>query len=235
MPRHFGIVGVSPEGAAICFRQVFRHASILLEPHLHPVVSVYNMPFSDYVGAIRNDDWRTVGELLRESANKLASVGAEFCFSPDNAVQQAVHLAEVACPIPWLKMTDAVGEALARDGRSTVGVIGTRVVTGGSVYQTDLGMRGIKLVRPNDDDAEQLEQIIFGELVYGRITEPSRARILDVVSRLGDQGCEGVILGCSEAPLAITDETSPLPVYNASDIMAERAVRHAVAGMPAAR
>lgn len=227
MARHFGIVGVSPEGAAICYRQVFHHAARVLPPHLQPVVSVHNLPFNDYVNAIRRDDWQAVGEMLRHSASKLASIGAEFCFSPDNAVQQAVQIAEVGCPIPWMKMTDAVGGAIARDGRHTVGVIGTKVVTGGSVYQTDLGIRGIKLVRPIDQDADTLESIIFDQLVHGSIIEESRNEILSIVRRLGECGCEGVILGCSEAPLAITDANSPLPVYNASEIMSEQAVRHA--------
>jgi len=231
MARHFGIVGVSPEGAAICYRQVFHHGAEMLPPHLQPVVSVHNLPFADYVRAIRKDDWLGVGEMLRESANKLASIGAEFCFSPDNAVQQAVQIAEVGCPIPWLKMTDAVGGAIARDGRNTVGVIGTKVVTGGSVYQTDLGIRGIKLVRPDDRDADTLESIIFDQLVYGSIREESRDEIVGIVRRLGDKGCEGVILGCSEAPLAITDTNSPLPIYNASEIMSEQAIRHAGADM----
>lgn len=233
MPRHFGIVGVSPEGAAICFRQVYRHASLLLDAHLHPTISVHNLPFADYVDAIRRDDWLAVGSLLRESANKLASIGAEFCFCPDNAVQQAVQIAEVGCNIPWLRMTDAVGEALARDGRRTVGVIGTKVVTCGSVYQTDLGLRGIKLVRPDDDDADTLDSIVFDELVYGSIKPASRDSMVRIVRRLGAKGCEGVILGCSEAPLAITPDNSPLPVYNASEIMSEQAVRHAMAGLPA--
>lgn len=231
MARHIGIVGVSPEGAALCYRQVYRHAGMLLEPHLQPTVSVYNLPFADYLEAIRRDDWRGVGSLLRDSAIKLAGVGAEFCFTPDNAVQHAVQLAEVGCPIPWLKMTDAVGEAIARDGRRTVGVIGTRIVTGGSVYQTDLGMRGIKLVRPDEADTHLLESIIFDELVYGTVLATSRQTMLDIVGRLAGRGCEGVILGCSEAPLVITPEESPLPVYNAAEIMAEQAVRHAKATM----
>lgn len=231
MARHLGIVGVSPEGAAICYRQVFRHAAQILPAHLQPVVSVHNLPFADYVDAIRRDDWRAVGEMLRDSAARLASIGAEFCFSPDNAVQQAVQIAEVGCPIPWMKMTDAVGGAIARDGRHTVGVIGTKVVTGGSVYQTDLGIRGIKLVRPSDEDADTLESIIFDELVHGRVCDASRNTVIGIVERLGQHGCEGVILGCSEAPLAITDANSPLPVYNASEIMSEQAVRHAGAGV----
>ncbi|MEM9372013.1 MAG: amino acid racemase [Planctomycetota bacterium] len=232
MARHLGIVGVSPEGAAICYRQVFHHAAQILPRHLQPVVSVHNLPFADYVDAIRKDDWRAVGEMLRDSASRLASIGAEFCISPDNAVQQALQIAEVGCPIPWLKMTDAVGGAIARDGRRTVGVIGTRIVTGGSVYQTDLGIRGIKLVRPSDEDAETLESIIFNELVHGSVRDDSRRTMLGIVERLGEQGCEGVILGCSEAPVAITDANSPLPVYNASEIMSEQAVRHAGADVP---
>lgn len=230
--RHIGIVGVSPEGAALCHRQIYRHAALLLEPHMHPIVSVYNLPLSDYLGAIRKDDWLCVGGLLRDSATKLASIGAEFCFSPDNAVQQAVQLAEVGCPIPWLKMTDAVGEAIARDGRRTVGVIGTKVVTCGSVYQTDLGIRGIKLVRPDDEDTDALESIIFDELVYGTVRAQSKRMVIEIVARLGGRGCEGVIFGCSEAPLVILADESPLPVYNAAEIMSEQAVRHARSGSP---
>lgn len=227
LARHLGIVGVSPEGAALCYRQIYRHATLLLEPHMHPIVSVYNLPLSEYLSAIRRDDWLAVGGLLRDSATKLASIGAEFCFSPDNAVQQAVQLAEVNCPIPWLKMTNAVGEAIARDGRRTVGVIGTKVVTNGSVYQTDLGIRGIKLVRPEDHDADALENIIFDELVFGTVLPKSRRAVLDIVDRLSKRGCEGVILGCSEAPLVISRDECPLPLYDAAEIMSEQAVRHA--------
>jgi aspartate racemase len=233
LSKQIGIVGVSPEGAALSYRQVYRHAGLLLEPHLQPTVCVHNLPFADYVDAIRRDDWRGVGSLLRDSACKLAGMGAEFCFTPDNAVQHAVQLAEVGCPIPWLKMTDAVGEAIARDGRKTVGVIGTKTVTCGSVYQTDLGMRGIKLVRPDDGDADLLESIIFDELVYGRVLDTSREALLGVVERLAERGCEGVILGCSEAPLVISVGESPLPLYDAAEIMSEQAVRHALVSVPA--
>ncbi len=227
MARHIGIVGVSPEGASLCYRQVCRMASDPSLPGAHPTVTLHSLPFSDYLDAIRRDDWRTVGQLLRDSAIKLANAGAEFCFTPDNAVQHAIQLAEVGCPIPWLKMTDAVGEAIASDGRRTVGVVGTKIVTCGSVYQTDLGMRGIKLVRPEDHDTDLLEAMIFEELVHGRVLASTRRTMLDIVTRLAGRGCEGVILGCSEAPLVITEDDSPLPVYNAAQIMSQRAVRHA--------
>ena len=228
MTKHIGIVGVSPEGASLCYQQLFRHAAVMLEPHMHPTVSVHNIPLAQYVDAVSRDDWRMVAILMRESAMKLASIGAEFCFTPDNAVQHAVQLAEVSCDIPWLKMTSAVADRIEEDNRSTIGVIGTRYVTSGSAYQTDLGVKGIKLVRPDEDDAEMLNRIIFDELVFGIIREESRLLMIEVIDRLGSRGCEGVILGCSEAPLMITADTCNLPIYNASDIMAEQAIRFAM-------
>lgn len=228
MAKHIGIVGVSPEGAALCYQQLFRHAAVMLEPHLHPIVSMHNIPLARYVEAVRRDDWLQVGNLLRDSAERLASIGAEYCFTPDNAVQHAVQLAEANSPIPWLKMTNAVADRIQEDKRETVGVIGTKYVTMGSAYQTDLGVRGIKLVRPCDEDAATLDQIIFDELVYGIIEEESRELMMSVIRRLCDRGCEGVILGSSEAPLLITPDICDIPLYNASDIMAEQALRYAV-------
>lgn len=229
MTMHIGIVGVSPEGVALCYQQLFRHAAIMLEPHLHPTTSVYNIPLAQYIDAVRRDDWAQVGALLSESAQRLASVGAEFCFTPDNAVQHAIQLAQVKSPIPWLDMTKAVADRIISDERKTIGVIGTHYVTNGSAYQTGLGMRGIKLVRPSDEDAELLDQVIFGELVYGIVEDESRTAVIGVMHRLCDRGCEGIILGNSEAPLLINADTCDIPLYNASDIMAERALRYAIA------
>jgi len=227
MTKQIGIVGVSPEGASLCYQQLFRHAAVSLEPHMHPTVSVHNIPLTQYVDAVGRDDWRQVANLLSDSAERLASIGAEFCFTPDNAVQHAVQLAEVSSPIPWLKMTTAVADRIEEDQRKTIGVIGTKYVTSGSAYQTDLGMRGIKLVRPNEEDTETLNRIIFDELVFGIVRDESRKTVLSVIDRLADKGCEGVILGSSEAPLLVNTKTCDLPIYDASEIMAEQAIKFA--------
>jgi aspartate racemase len=225
--KHIGIVAVSPEGAALCYRQLFRQASQLLAPGEHPKVSLHNEPLTRYIAAIRAQDWHAVGALLRSSADCLSRCGAEFCFSPDNAVQHGVHLAEVGSPIPWLTMTDLVARAVERDGRRCVGLIGTKMVTTGSTYQTYLGLRGVRVLAPDPEDAEALDVIIFGELIYGRIQSESQRRVLAIIERLADRGCDGVILGCSEAPLLVTPENSGLPIYDAANILAEGAVRHA--------
>lgn len=228
LPRHVGVVGVSPEGAAVFYTQLFHHSSRKLTPHQQPRVTVHTEPLAMYLDAIRKNDWHTVGRLLRRSADILARCGAEFCVTPDNIVQHASHLAEAGSPLPWLSMTDLVADAVVRDGRRTVGVIGTKMVTMSAIYQTPLGMRGVHVLPPHESEADQLDQIIFGELLYGHIRPESRQAILQIIANLASRGCESVILACSEAPLVVSSENSPIPVYDATDLLAEGAVRRAM-------
>lgn len=234
-PRHIGIAAVSPEGAAVFYSQLSRHLARMMAPNQQPRITVHNEPLSAYIDAIRRDDWHTVGELLRRSAEVLARCGAEFCLSPDNIVQHATPLAESGSPVPWLTMTDLVAQAVGKDGRRTVGVIGTKMVTSASTYQTHLGVRGIHVLPLEQEEAELLDQIIFGELLYGHIRPESRQSVLGIINNLRARGCEAVILACSEAPLLVTQDVSCLPVYDAADILAESAVRRSMSGLETAK
>jgi len=226
---HIGIVGVSPEGAALFFQQVTRWASRLHGPREQPRITIHNEPLSLYLDAIRQNDWHAVDRLLRRSAELLHRCGAQCCVCPDNVVQHALQMAEVGSPIPWLAMTDLVAEAASRDKRTRLGIIGTQLVANSSTYQTHLGVRGIRVAAPEPDEAAALEQIIFGELIYGEIRPESRLEVLRIINHFASKGCDGVILACSEAPMLVTRENSTLPVYDAADILAEAAVRRSLA------
>jgi len=230
VPKHIGIVAVSPEGAALCYRDILRHASHILGDTGHPRVSLHNEPFELYIAALMRDDWHTIGDLLRTSAQKLAAIGAQICITPDNVMQHGVHLAEHGSPIPWITMTNLVADAVANDGRKVVGLIGTKMVMFGSTYQTMLGLKGVKVLAPNAEDAENIDSIIFGELVHGQCRDASRTLIVDAIKRLADRGAEAVILGSSEAPIAINaDCPSPLPAYDPVSLLAEGTVKLAIA------
>jgi aspartate racemase len=177
---------------------------------------------------VQAQDWHTVGELLRKSAEILFRCGAEFCLSPDNAVQHGIHLAESGSPIPWLTMPDLVARAVETDRRRVVGLIGTKMVTTGSTYQTHLGLRGIQVLAPEPAEADDMDRIIFDELVYGEIRPKSQFTVLRIIDNLAKRGCEGVILGCSEAPLLVTQENSHLPVYDSAEILARGALSYAI-------
>jgi len=230
--KHIGIVAVSPEGSALCYRDVFRYAAKRLGERGHPLVTLHNIPLEQYVTAVYRDDWHTVGELLAASAKILAAAGAEFVIVPDNLMQHGVHLAESLSPIPWLTMTELVTEAIVSDGRKAVGIIGTKMVMYGSTYQTHLGLKGIHYEVPLEADADAVDAIIFKELLIGRVVPDSTRRLLSVVENFRGKGCEGVILASTEVPLAICSENCPLPVYDSTQLLAEGAVRCALGERP---
>jgi aspartate racemase len=232
VPKHIGIAAVSPEGSALCYRDIFRYACKRLGERGHPLVTLHNIPFDRYVTAVYRDDWQAIGELLSASAKILAAAGAEFVIVPDNLMQHGVPLAESTSPIPWLTMTDLVTEAVVADGRKKVGVIGTKMVMFGSTYQTHLGLKGVRYGIPDEAEADIVDTIIFKELVVGHVRTESTRRLLSVIERLRDKGCEGVILASTEVPLAISSENSPLPVYDSTQLLAEGAVRVALGERP---
>lgn len=225
MSRHIGIAAVSPEGAALFYRHISRQASRLLGPHEQPRISIHNEPLALYIDAIHHNDWHTVGRLLRRSADILAGCGAQFAISPDNVVQHAVQLAEVGSPIPWLTMPDLVAQRINADNRKTVGVIGTKKVMTSSTYQVHLGLRGVHVLAPSDAEADTIDEIIYGELIYGTSRPESREFVGQMISHLAGRGCEGVILACSEVPLLVSPESSCLPLYDPAEILAEASVR----------
>lgn len=228
MSKHIGIVGVSPEGAALIYRNLSRHGARLLSPTDQPRISLHNEPLALYIDAIRKNDWHTVGRLLRRSADIVHRSGAEFCLTADNVIQHGIHLAEVGSPIPWLTMPELVSNEVSKDGRRTVGVIGTKMLMTSSTYQTHLGLKGIHLLTPTESEMDTVDEIIYGELIYGTIRPESRHAVLEVIQNLAGRGCEAVILACSEAPLLVTTENSYLPVYDPADILAEAAIQRAM-------
>lgn len=225
MTKHIGIVGVSPEGAAIFYRQLSRQCDRLLGPADHPRVTLHAEPLEEYLIAIRKHDWLGVGRLLRRSAETLAKCGCEIVVTPDNAVQHGVHIAASGSPVPWITMTDLVAAAIETDKRKRIGILGTKWVTTGASYQTALGLKGIEVYAPESDDADSLHRIIVEELLHGEIRPESRQAVVGIIHRMKLRDCDGVVLACSEAPMLVTRDNSPLPVYDAGDILAEGTIR----------
>jgi len=225
--QHVGIVAVSPEGAALTYRQFHRHATLLTMPDNRPAVTMHGEPFEHYLQAISAQDWEKVGDLLRISAECLAAAGASFCLTPDHVVQHAVQMAETGCPIRWLTMAQLLADEVGHDGRSSVGILGTRMVTNGSAYQTHLGLKGVKVMTPSPEEVDEIDAIIFQELVLGEAREASRQRLAEIINRLADRGAEAIVMGSSEVPLLLSRSDCPLPVYDPGEIQVVTAVRMA--------
>jgi aspartate racemase len=227
-PLHIGIVGGSAEGAALCYRTICAEGAALLGPHAHPEVSMHTLPLAEYVKCLDSLDWRGVGELMLASANKLAKIDADFLICPDNTFHSALPYIESRLPLPWFHIADAVvAEAVARKFRR-LGLIGTRWLIEGEVYPEKLAVRGVACVRPNAAEREEIHRIIMAELVYGIFKPEAMAYHQQVIQRMKDDGCDAVVLGCTEIPLIMNDSNSPVPTLDSTRLLARAALRRAV-------
>lgn len=230
MAQHIGIVACSAEGAALCYRTICAEGSALLGPHAHPEVSMHTPPFAEYVKCISRDDWRGVGELMLASARKLARIGADFLICPDNTIHQALGFVEPRSPLPWLPIAEVVAVHAAGRNFKRVGLTGTRWLVESDVYPEKLSARGIEFLRPRVDERSEIHRIIMEELVYGVVKAEAVQYFQTVMGRMKQEGCDAVVLGCTEIPLIMNDQNSPLPTLDSTRLLARAALERSVLG-----
>jgi aspartate racemase len=180
---------------------------------------------------IYRGDWQGVAELLLSSGRKLASIGADFLICPDNTIHQALPFVQPQTPLPWLHIAEVVAEEAVRRGFHRLGITGTRWLVESEVYPEKLTERGLGFVRPSADEREAINRIIMEELVYGVFKPEGIGVFQSVIGRMKEQGCDAVVLGCTEIPLIIDDKNSPLPVLDSTRLLARAALRRAVEGV----
>jgi aspartate racemase len=231
VPLHIGIVACSAEGAALCYRTICVEGAHLLGTHDHPEVSMHTHSLATYMECINRNDWAGVGELMLSSAQKLAAVGADFLICPDNTIHQVMPHVEPRSPRPWLHIAAVVAESAAARGFRRLGLTGTRPLVESDVYPQQLAARGLECARPNPVERDAINRIIFDELVNGVFTPAAVAYFQDVIERMKCEGCDAVILGCTEIPLIMSDANSPLPTLDSTRLLA-RAALHRAVGTP---
>jgi aspartate racemase len=226
---HIGIVACSTEGAALCYRTISLEGAQMLGPHDHPEVSLHSHSLAQYMKSIEAGDWAGVAELMLSSADKLAKAGADFLICPDNTIHQAFDLVEHRAPRPWLHIAREVAAEAKRREFRRLAVLGTRYLMEGPVYPQALKAAGIEHRVPKPEQRQRINQIIFDELVNGQFLPRSLAYNVEVIRALKDEGCDAVVLGCTEIPLLVTPESSPLATLDSTRLLARAAVRKAVA------
>jgi aspartate racemase len=228
MPKHVGIVACSAEGASLCYRTFCEEAPAIMGEHLHPQVSMHTHPLGEYMMHIRRGQWEPVAELMLSSVGKLAQIGAQFALCPDNTIHEAFDLMITKSPIPWLHIAEVVGQEAKNRGFKTLALTGTKYLMTGPVYPQALKKFGLSCRIPEEKDREVLDTIIFDELVYGVFQESSRLYFNSVIQKLKDQGCDAVIMGCTEIPLLIDPEDCPLPTVDSTRLLARAAIAEAL-------
>jgi aspartate racemase len=229
LPLHIGIVGCSAEGASLCYRTISAKGAQLMGPHAHPEITMHTHSLAAYIEFIERNDWDGVAELMLDSATKLEHAGADFLICPDNTIHQAMSLVEPRSRLPWLHIAEVVADEALEHGYRWLGLLGTRWLVESDVYPQRLKARGIGYTRPTDNERKEINRIIMDELVYGVFRPESVTCHQLVIRRMKDEGCDAVVLGCTEIPLIISNKNSPLPVLDSTRLLAWAALKRAVA------
>lgn len=228
--KHVGILGVSAEGAALCYRTFCQEAARRAGDNHHPEVSMHTYDLGMLMELTDKGEWDEIGNWLCASAAKLASIGAEILICPDNTVHQALDLVLDRLPLPFLHIAAVVADESARHGYHRVGLTGTRWLMEGPVYPPQFQARGIQCVVPSADHRVGIHRIITSELLYGIVTSESLGYLQQVVSDLEADGCDAVALSCTELPIILNNGNSPLPVLDSTRLLARAAVAAAMDG-----
>ncbi len=218
--EHAGILAHSVEGAALCLRAFAAEGVRELGPHAHPDVTLDCIALAESMPAWEAGDYPAIRAVLARSAARLAAAGASFFACPDNSAHLALEQPGEPLPLPGLHIADEVAGRAAREDRHRVGILGTRFTMEGWVYPRELAGRGIAHRVPAEEDRAVVDRIIFDELVNGLFTDDARRAYVRVIERLAQDGCDAVALVCTEIPLLIGPDTSPLPVLDSTHLLA---------------
>lgn len=226
--KHIGILAHSFEGATLCFHTACLEGVARLGPHMHPEITLTCSPMALVLDAWERGDNAELRGFFMKDAEKLAAAGADYFVLPDNTAHIAMESIGGPFPIPGLHIGEVVAEEAARNGYRKVGILGTKYTMNGPVYPGAFGRRGIGWAVPSADDQKLVNDVIFDELCLGEFKDSSRQGYVRIIEKLKQEGCDSVALVCTEIPLLVTPDVSPLPTLDSTRLLAKAAVEVAI-------
>lgn len=189
---------------------------------------LYSLDFSEIEQYQAEGNWECAGRRLGEAAQSLEQAGAEILVLCTNTMHKVIEYIEDYVSLPVLHIADATAYQIQRSTISTVGLLGTRYTMEHDFYTSRIESKGIKVLIPNAEDREVINRVIYEELCLGDIQESSRQYYKRVIQRLVDDGAEGIILGCTEIGLLLTQDDSQVPLFDTTVIHAIESVKKAL-------
>ena len=225
---HIGILAHSADGAALCFLEMVRAASARLGAHEHPEITLSILPMGPALESYARNDLAAVRAHLSRTADRLAAAGADFFVCPDNTAHIALELTGAPLPLPGLHIAAIVAARAKADGRRSIALLGTKWTMEGPVYPAAFARLGLTMRTPPPDDRKVVDDVIFDELCQGVVSDRSRAEYVRIIEALKQEGCDAVALSCTELPLLVTPDVSPLPTLDSTRLLAHEAVAAAI-------
>jgi len=186
---------------------------------------LHSVDFHEIEVCQRSGEWEKAGDILADAAVGLQNAGAQAIVLCTNTMHKIAGQIEARCEVPFLHIADATGRAIVAQKQRRVALLGTRYTMEQDFYRGRLSEAfAIETLIPDEADRERVNQIIFDELCLGTFSAASRDYYIALIAKLAAQGAEGVIFGCTEIGLLVSQAQSPVPVFDTAALHAADAV-----------
>lgn len=227
--KTIGLIGGMSWESTVSYYQIINETIKKKLGGLHSAkILLYSVDFYEIEECQARGEWDRSAEILAEAAVNLEKAGADFIVICTNTMHKVAPQIQEHIHIPVLHIADATAEVLIDAGIRTVGLLGTKYTMTQDFYKERLISKGLSVMIPNETEVEQVNNIIYNELCLGIISDTSREIYAQIIASLKANGAEGVILGCTEIGLLISQKDSVLPVYDTTEIHAQRAAMKSI-------
>jgi aspartate racemase len=184
---------------------------------------IESLDFSDLVRLSTDEDWDRAGEILKASAQRLEVAGATAIIIGANSMHRVYDTVAASVSVPIIHIAECVGERMAQKRVRKAALLGTRNVMLEGFYREKLIAHDIELLPPEMAFVDTLDRVIYGELIYGKVTRQTERELKSIITNLEQDGAQAVVLGCTELEMVVPVTASVLPIYDCTRIHAEAA------------
>jgi aspartate racemase len=190
---------------------------------------LYSVDFEEVEKFQHQGEWDALTHLMLDAAIRLERAGADFLVICTNTMHLMADEVQAAIHIPILHIVDVTAEAIRKSGETSVGLLGTKFTMEQDFYKGRLRDKyGLKVLVPGEEERKVVHDILYSELCLGEIKERSKGKFKSVIRNLVGRGAQGVILGCTEIPLIVSQDDFSIPVYDTTRLHAQAAVDFAL-------
>lgn len=222
------IGGMSWESSAVYYRDLNLGVQERLGGLSSPKLVLSTVDFAEVTHLEDDERWDQIGQLLAEAARGVERAGADFLLLCTTTFHKVADAVEAAVGIPLLHLADVVAQACLDQGMKRVGLIGTQVAMSESFFIDRMARSGLEVIVPDASHHAWLNSAIYEELVHGMVLPRTRNRVVGIIEELWDAGAGGVLLGCTELELLISQADVELPVFPCTTLHVQAALDRAL-------
>ncbi|AIY18801.1 aspartate/glutamate racemase family protein [Pimelobacter simplex] len=223
------IGGMSWESSALYYEALNRGVEERLGGFHSARTTMTSVDFAEVTALQEAEDWDGVAAVLRDAAISVERAGADFLMLCTTTFHRVAEQVQDAVGIPLLHLGDVVAEACKAEGVETVALLGTKFAMSRTFFTDRIASHGLGVLVPDAGRHDELNAIIYDELVHGKVLDDSRRAVVDMISELWDAGAGGVILGCAELELLVRQADSEIPVFPCTSLHVATALDRALA------